>query len=668
MADTNTQSPELKAAVAEFFSALDNGKPMEDLAKILNDNPGILTSKEFMSKSLPDVCKNPENLGLVDLDKTLNLVKQINAMEKEGLIAADDAKAFYGAQNPYTGDTIATYAAKSAVAAYDKSCLDRAPKDNISEQGQTAFAKSAQASADVLNQMKDMGIPMDLPNSEGKTVNDIAKLSRMKDADGNSPIISGKPLDRENSASVRENVSENGDLEVGGESKEAGENNKKPIKVKLGKEALKFNTNAKKAENPEDEKNEGTVEDEDEEKAKHGPHDSTPIKEEDIISYMYREWFLASMSWGINGAVNLACDAVDNLCDDFKKRYKRNEKLRDEEREKNRDDFSKAGKKFLLDGAQEHTSEYREQSNRTDAYWNDLYENLGKNPPKYKVLDMNNPQHKIFVDAINKEYQQDPQACKHKLGSVIKNREEFKKLDSSLERLASEMVALEIMKEQMTSGKIKRGATLTQLIHNMSDKKRKEMFDKKIIKKKEDLLKNVSNLGVYAELKARESGITDPKEIEQYKANSLASLLKVSTNAVVNCKQEFVKCLDKQEYKYANGELSKEAKDAYKAVQKITKIDDIGGKWLEQLSTKVGSVEQMDIKQAAIERSQKSPTEKMSDTLALDKSAHDYASQKHAEREAVFFDYLQNKDVQKTLNNNDKTINQIIGQKKNQRD
>lgn len=661
MADTNTQSPELKAAVAEFFSALDNGKPMEDLAKILNDNPGILTSKEFMSKSLPDVCKNPENLGLVDLDKTLNLVKQINAMEKEGLIAADDAKAFYGAHNPYTGDTIATYAAKNAAAAYDKSCLDRAPEDNISEQGQTAFSKSAQASADVLNQMKDMGIPMDLPNSEGKTVNDIAKLSRMKDADGNSPIISGKPLARENSASVRENIDENGGLEVGGESKEA-------LKVKVGKEALKVNTKGKKAENPEDEKNEATVEDEDEEKAKHGPHDSTPIKEEDIISYMYREWFLASMSWGINGAVNLACDAVDNLCDDFKKRYKRNEKIREEEKDKKRDDFSKAGKKFLLDGAQEHTSKYKEQSNNTDAYWNDLYENLGKNPPKYKVLNPDNPEHKVFLDAINKEYQQDPQACKHKLGSVIKNREEFKKLDSSLERLASEMVALEIMKEQMTSGKIKRGATLTQLIHNMSDKKRKEMFDKKIIKKKEDLLKNVSNLGVYAELKARESGITDPKEIEQYKANSLASLLKVSTNAVVSCKQEFVNCLDKQEYKYANGELSKEAKDAYKAVQKITKIDDIGDKWLEQLSTKVGSVEQMDIQQAAIERSQKSPIEKMSDTLALNKSAHDYASQKHAEREAAFREALGNKNAQKTLNNENKTINQIIGQKKNQRD
>lgn len=661
MADTNTQSPELKAAVAEFFSALDNGKPMKDLAKILNDNPGILTSKEFMSKSLPDVCKNPENLGLVDLDKTLNLVKQINAMEKEGLIAADDAKAFYGAHNPYTGDTIATYAAKNAAAAYDKSCLNRAPKDNISEQGQTAFAKSAQASADVLNQMKDMGIPMDLPNSEGKTVNDIAKLSQMKDADGNSPIISGKPLDRENSASVRENIDENGGLEVGGESKEA-------LKVKVGKEALKVNTKGKKAENPEDEKNEATVEDEDEEKAKHGPYDSTPIKEEDIISYMYREWFLASMSWGINGAVNLACDAVDNLCDDFKKRYRKNEKIREEEKDKKRDDFSKAGKKFLLDGAQEHTSEYREQSNNTDAYWNDLYENLGKNPPKYKVLNPDNPEHKVFLDAINKEYQQDPQACKHKLGSVIKNREEFKKLDSSLERLASEMVALEIMKEQMTSGKIKRGATLTQLIHNMSDKKRKEMFDKKIIKKKEDLLKNVSNLGVYAELKARESGITDPKEIEQYKANSLASLLKVSTNAVVSCKQEFVNCLDKQEYKYANGELSKKAKDAYKAVQKITKIDDIGGKWLEQLSTKVGSVEQMDIQQAAIERSQKSPIEKMSDTLALNKSAHDYASQKHAEREAAFREALGNKNAQKTLNNENKTINQIIGQKKNQRD
>lgn len=661
MADTNTQSPELKAAVAEFFSALDNGKPMEDLAKILNDNPGILTSKEFMSKSLPDVCKNPENLGLVDLDKTLNLVKQINAMEKEGLIAADDAKAFYGAHNPYTGDTIATYAARNAAAAYDKSCLDRAPENNISERGQTAFAKSAQASADVLNQMKDMGIPMDLPNSKGQTIDDIAKFSQMKDADGNSPIISGKPLDRENSASVRENVSENGGLEVGGESKEA-------LKVKVGKEALKVNTKGKKAENPEDEKNEATVEDEDEEKAKHGPHDSTPIKEEDIISYMYREWFLASMSWAINGAVNLACDSVDNLCDDFKKRYKRNEKLREDEKNKKRDDFSKAGKKFLFNGAQEHTSEYREQSNRTDAYWNDLYENLGKNPPKYKVFNPDNPEHKMFLDAINKEYQQDPQACKHKLGSVIKNRKEFKKLDSSLERLASEMVALEIMKEQMTSGKIKRGATLTQLIHNMSDKKRKEMFDKKIIKKKEDLLKNVSNLGVYAELKARESGITDPKEIEQYKANSLASLLKVSTNAVVSCKQEFVNCLDKQEYKYANGELSKEAKDAYKAVQKITKIDDIGGKWLEQLSTKVGSVEQMDIKQAAIERSQKSEIGRMSDTLELHRNALGCASLEHAERKAAFREALGNKNVQKTLNNENKTINQIIGQKKNQRD
>lgn len=660
MADTNTQSPELKAAVAEFFSALDNGKPMEDLAKILNDNPGILTSKEFMSKSLPDVCKNPENLGLVDLDKTLNLVKQINAMEKEGLIAADDAKAFYGAHNPYTGDTIATYAARNAAAAYDKSCLDRSPEQNLSENAQAAFAKSAQDSADILNQMKDMGIPMDLPNSKGQTIDDIAKFSQMKDADGNSPIISGKPLARENSASVRENVSENGDLEVGGESKEAGENNKKPIKVKLGKKALKVNTNAKKAENPEDEKNEGTVEDEDEEKAKHGPHDSTPIKEEDIISYMYREWFLASMSWAINGAVNLACDAVDNLCDDFKKRYKRNEKLRDEEREKNRDDFSKAGKKFLFNGAQEHTSKYKEQSSNTDAYWKDLYENLGKNPPKYKVLNPDNPEHKVFLDAINKEYQQDPQACKLKLGSVIKNREEFKKLDSSLERLASEMVALEIMKEQMTSGKIKRGATLTQLIHNMSDKKRKKMFDKKIIKKKEDLLKNVSNLGVYAELKARESGITDPKEIEQYKANSLASLLKVSTNAVVSCKQEFVNCLDKQEYKYANGELSKEAKDAYKAVQKITKIDDIGGKWLEQLSTKVGSVEQMDIKQAAIERSQKSEIGRMSDTLELHRNALGCASLEHAERKAYFDETLKKEVVRKTLSDKKEPINKII--------
>lgn len=660
MADTNTQSPELKAAVAEFFSALDNGKPMEDLAKILNDNPGILTSKEFMSKSLPDVCKNPENLGLVDLDKTLNLVKQINAMEKEGLIAADDAKAFYGAHNPYTGDTIATYAARNAAAAYDKSCLDRSPEQNLSENAQAAFAKSAQDSADILNQMKDMGIPMDLPNSKGQTIDDIAKFSQMKDADGNSPIISGKPLARENSASVRENVSENGDLEVGGESKEAGENNKKPIKVKLGKKALKVNTNAKKAENPEDEKNEATVEDEDEEKAKHGPHDSTPIKEEDIISYMYREWFLASMSWAINGAVNLACDAVDNLCDDFKKRYKRNEKLREDEKNKKRDDFSKAGKKFLFNGAQEHTSEYREQSNRTDAYWNDLYENLGKNPPKYKVFNPDNPEHKMFLDAINKEYQQDPQACKLKLGSVIKNREEFKKLDSSLERLAAEMVALDIMKEQMTYGKIKRGATLTQLIHNMSDKKRKEMFDKKIIKKKEDLLKNVSNLGVYAELKARESGITDPKEIEQYKANSLASLLKVSTNAVVSCKQEFVNCLDKQEYKYANGELSKEAKDAYKAVQKITKIDDIGGKWLEQLSTKVGSVEQMDIKQAAIERSQKSEIGRMSDTLELHRNALGCASLEHAERKAYFDETLKKEVVRKTLSDKKEPINKII--------
>ena len=661
MADTNTQSPELEAAVAEFFSALDNGKPVEDLAKILNDNPGILTSKEFMSKSLPDVCKNPENLGRVHLDKTLNLVKQINSMEKEGLITTDDAKAFYGAQNPYTGDTIATYVAKSAVAAYDKSCLDRAPEDNLSEQGQTSFANSAQANADILNQMKDMGIPMDLPNSEGKTVDDIAKQSLMKDADGNSPIISGKSLDRKQSGSVRENVDENGGLEVG------GENNKEALKVKVGKEALKVNTKGKKAENPEDEKNEATVEDEEEEKSKSGPHDSTPIKEEDIISYMYREWFLASMSWVLNKTVDLACDSVDNLCDDFKKCYKRNEKLRDEEREKNRDDFSKVGKKFLLDGAQEHTSKYKEQSSNTDAYWKDLYENLGKNPPNYTVFNKDNPEHKIFLDVINREYQQNPQACKLKLESVIKNREEIKKLDFALERLAAEMVALDIMKEQMTYGKVVRKATLTQLIHNMSDKKRKKMFDKKILKKKEDLQKNVANIGVYAELKARENGITDPKEIEQYKANAFATLLEVGASTVATCKQEFIQCLDNKEYKYANGELTKKAKEAYKAVQKVTKIDDIGDKWLEQLSTKIGSAEQIDFRQAAIENSQKSEIDRMSDTLVLNKNAHEYASQKHAEREAAFREALGNKDVQKTLSDKTKAINQIIGQRNTQR-
>lgn len=655
MADTNTQSPELEAAVAEFFSALDNGKPVEDLAKILNDNPGILTSKEFMSKSLPDVCKNLENLGRVNLDKTLNLVKQINSMEKEGLITTDDAKAFYGAQNPYTGDTIATYVAKSAVAAYDKSCLDRAPEDNLSEQGQTSFANSAQANADILNQMKDMGIPMDLPNSKGETVDDIAKQSRMKDADGNSPIISGKSLDRKQSGSVRENVDENGGLVVN------GENNKKALEVNIGKGALKVTPEGKNpAKNPEEGKKEATVEEGEDDKSKSGSNDNTPIKEEDIISYMYREWFLASMSWFLNKTVNLACDSVDNLCDDFKKRYKRNEKLRDEEREKNRDDFSKVGKKFLLDGAQEHTSKYKEQSSNTDAYWKDLYENLGKNPPNYTVFNKDNPEHKVFLDVINKEYQKNPQAYKLELESVIKKREEIKKLDFALERLAAEMVALDIMKEQMTYGKVVRKATLTQLIHNMSDKKRKKMFDKKILKKKEDLLRNVTNIGVYAELKARENGITNPKEIEQYKANAFATLLKVGASTVATCKQEFIQCLDTKEYKYANGELSKEAKDAYKSVQKITKIDDIGGKWLEQLSTKVGSVEQMDIKQAAIERSQKSEIDKMSDTLVLNEKTHDYASQKHAERKAAFREALGDKEVQKTLSDKTKLINLIV--------
>ena len=649
MADTNTQSPELEAAVAEFFSALDNGKPVEDLAKILNDNPGILTSKEFMSKSLPDVCKNLENLGRVNLDKTLNLVKQINSMEKEGLITTDDAKAFYGAQNPYTGDTIATYVAKSAVAAYDKSCLDRAPEDNLSEQGQTSFANSAQANADILNQMKDMGIPMDLPNSKGETVDDIAKQSRMKDADGNSPIISGKSLDREQSGSVRENVDENGGLVVN------GENNKKALEVNFGKKALKVNPEGKEAKNPEDKKDEATVEEGEDDESKSGSNDNTPIKEEDIISYMYREWFLASMSWFLNKTVNLACDSVDNLCDDFKKRYKRNEKLRDEEREKNRDDFSKVGKKFLLDGAQEHTSKYKEQSSNTDAYWKDLYENLGKNPPNYTVFNKDNPEHKVFLDVINKEYQKNPQAYKLELESVIKKREEIKKLDFALERLAAEMVALDIMKEQMTYGKVVRKATLTQLIHNMSDKKRKKMFDKKILKKKEDLQRNVTNIGVYAELKARENGITDPKEIEQYKANAFATLLKVGASTVATCKQEFIQCLDTKEYKYANGELSKEAKDAYKSVQKITKIDDIGGKWLEQLSNKVGD-QKIGLLQEAINASQKSPIGEMSDILVLNRKALDCDSEEHAKRktdfrkrEAAFHEALGDKKVQKTL-------------------
>lgn len=551
-----------KKVVAEFFEALKNDASIEDLAAIINKAPNLLNSEEFIKHTFPPRAKDEKSMGLVSVDKMMTTLQKLKSMEAYGLIDSAQLEAFLSSQNPEDGETFASFVAKQAVAAYDKANIDRAPDPNLPESDQQIFQQNHEKYTDALAKMEELGVPMNQPNAKGETIENIALLSVTRDADGNS-----NPLGRNgksNALHVSVNDEENG-LQVGGQEKA-------PLKVNLKqKEALKVKTE-QKPENKDD-INEATVEDAPEEDKKKGSgYEGSRIREQDIIEYMYNEWFLAALSWTINKSVGLACAGVDALCEKSLKNFNKMQKAKQNQKKQNSEDFAQKGRKILFQSPAQLHNQYEASNNQRRAMWNEISRNLGNPNAQWQQIDMNNPQANSFVEKLKQEYKANPQQLKNKIDSLLKNSDQVQQVNSTIDRLSSTAAAVDFIYEKANKGKIEQ--TL-----DLSDAEVHADLQKRTLKRKIELQENLEKGALYVELRMKKEGITDPKQIEQKKADFTAAYLTSYMERIEDCRQHLSVDLDKnaaQEESNSNKPLSDESKKSYKEFSRLSDMDKLG--------------------------------------------------------------------------------------------
>ena len=626
MADNKEQSLHLKVATNKFFNALKNNASDQELAAIINSEPNLLSSKEFIKKTYPSTPKNKDSAGLVSMDKMMQTIRKVKSLEANGFISHDQVKNFLSGKHPQTGETFATYTAKQAVAAYDKANIDRSPEPNFSEDARNKFSQQQKMYSTYLQEMEELGVPMDLPNKQGKTVQDIAGMGLLKDINHQSPALSGQQPNQENSEALHVNIKENEeDLEVGGEEKEA-------LKVNLeNKKALKVDLKPKPKEKVQEDEEEATVEDAPEDdQSKPGEYKGDPIKERDIIDYMYNEWFIASLDWAVNGTVNHIVSSVDNLCDDFAKKAKTKHA---KDVKDNKDKYNKNGHRVLNEIPKTIHNSYSSNKDEARNMWEDIKNNLGKDPQEWTYLNPNDPKQQRFIETMNREYKENPEACRQKVTNILDTNEQVQNFNNRIHMLAADLAAIELTEENMKRGKVKRTIYGDKPLSKMTDEKIEKDLTKRTAQKSAELVEVINKLSLYAELRMAKDDITDPKIIEQRKTEYIAAWINETTKHANLCKNALSNDLDNENYKYANNSLSKETKTTLNELKKLMKVDEIGTLVMQNNYKKT---ESYDLRDAAKEMYTEAPIEIVCKQYAAEASKTQYSYEDNHKRKEAF--------------------------------
>ena len=543
MAENTQENASIKDAAAEFMKAIENKASNEELKALLDKTPNLLSSEAFAKQVFPKV-GDAKNMGLVPLDKMTDTIKKVKELADDGLVSAEQLEGFMSIKDPRSGENFATFAAKQAVSAYDKANADRSPEPNLSDEGKNVFQQQQELYSSQIEEMKNLGVPMNLPNEKGQTFDSIAKSGKIKNADGNSPALSV-------------NIAENSGLEVGGAEP-------KPLKVEVkDKPALKVNVNAKPKEENEDQ-NEATVEDAPEEdKPKGGGLSPEAVKERDIIDYMYNEWFLASLSWSINKVGDMMYSGVSALCDSYVKKSNKpkNKNIPDKAK-----DFQKAGMSFLKDMPAQMRNQFETSLNGKNNYMSalnkDILDNVGKKPQQWKNLDANVPSQKALIDTINASYQKDPAGFTQQLKDMEKNAASMKNFAVRVYDVSVQQATAQYMLKQMDKKNPKEP--------DINDEKVQKEIAKLAQKNFASNMSGIKAISEHAkyELKLNQ-GITDDAKIKDAEAQAISNYLKGSEMLTAKTLASITNDLKTGDFKSAGKSISQETKDNAKAMEKL---------------------------------------------------------------------------------------------------
>ncbi len=655
-------------AATEFMKAIENKDSDDKLKAILEKNPKLLESKEFAKRVFPKV-GDKKNMGLVKLDKMVETVKRVKGLADNGAIKPEQLSSFLELKQPMTGETFATFTAKQAVAACDKANTERPELPeadrNVFKQHQTTYTAQ-------LEELKTLGVSMEA-DREGLTVEEISKAGNTKDEDGNSPAISGKPLfkgqttekqqSQTEKTELKVNIAANEEgLEVGGEEKEA-------LKVKVAEKPVKVNVQPKKKEEDED-INEATVEDAPEDDKSKNNYQGDKIREQDIIDYMYNEWFLAAASWGLNKLVSKACDGVDYLCDKSDRQMKKAQKEKEEKKQEKVSDFKKNGEYVLGGAVTKLKDDYAASKNQRFAMWKDINDNLGKDPQTWTTFDPTKPKDKKFIEIVNQEYKQNPQACADKVKTTIKNYDKTEKFAASVYGLGVEMAAVEMAYEGMDNGRLTRAAKFKWNLGDLTAADIDKKLSKRAAEKAKEIQETIENANLAIELKSAREGITDKEAIKAKQAEFTAAYLGKLAQQTIDCKTNLANDLEKGNFNYArygkndkmlDSGVSNETIKSYKNMQKLSNLDKLGDAILAKTHKQIVSY---DLKADAKERFSPSALDGINSQFSQTMASNKYSQEQNQSRKEKLSQWkekvLNSNKFEKVMDNSNHVFNQIL--------
>ena len=658
-------------AATEFLNAVENKESDDKLKSILDKNPKLLESKEFAKKVFPKV-GNKKNMGLVNLDKMVETVKRVKGLAENGTIKQEQLNSFLEIKHPMTKETFATFTAKQAVAACDKANTAR---PELPEADRNVFKKHQSDYTSKLEELKNLGVSLEA-DGNGLTIDEISKAGNIKDEDGISPAISGKPLANAQSSAEKQNQLQQTPLQVNVAANEdgleiGGEDKKEALKVKVEEKPVKINVQPKKKTEDED-INEATVEDAPEDDKSKNDFNGDKIKEQDIIDYMYNEWFLAAVSYGLNKVVSKACDGVDYLCDRSNKQMKRLKREKEEKRQDKVGGFKKNGEYLLGEAVTNLKNNYAETKNKKFAMWKDIAANLGKTPQTWTALNPENPKDKKFIDMVNKEYKQNPQACIDKVNTTIKNYDKTEKFAATIYGLGAEMAAVEMAYEGMDNGRLSRAAKFKYNLGDLSAADIDKKLSKKAAEKAREIQETIEAANLAIELKAAREGITDKEAIKTKQAEFTAAYLSTLAKETIDCKTKLSNDLDKGNFNYArygnndkmlDSGVSIETIQSYKSLKKLTNLDKLGDAILAKTHKKIVSY---DLKSDAQERFSASALEGISSQFSQKEAGNKYSKEQNQSRKEKLSQWkekvLNSKNFENVMNNDNHIFIKIMNQ------
>jgi hypothetical protein len=563
-----------KAASDRFLNEVQKSSPnMAVLRDIIEKNPNLLSSREFLIKAFPKRNSKKGELGLEKIDRTMKTLRTIRKMQEEGILSEEAANEFMQSKNPKTGDTLATCVARNAVAACDKANIDRSPKKNLSEKDREVFRQQQQIYHDALVEMQELGVDINAKDNSQCNVYDIAQKAKIKDENGISPALeelsltetAGMAVEKTNSAALQ-NVEENPNtLTVGianeeenkGKSLEVGGENKEKLDVKIAGKPINLNINK-----PEEE-NEATVEEAPEDdQGKAGESHFSPVRERDIIDFMYNEWFLGGLNAILEKIDSVLTSATDKLCEKIKHTTKEKAKQNGHNTQQSNSQNSVRGQQILNNIPVVLHQRFNEQTGRFKDINDDLINNIGKNPPNWKTLDPNNPVDRKIIETATEKYNKNPTEFKQNLQENATRLDKQTAQVSALYKMALDAATVQYMQQQLTDGNTK--------FASLSDAEVQKQIQEMANKNFQAITVGIQAISEHTKLAAEAAGITtDPKKLDTMSAENVKAYIKLLQQQLATAKAKVE--LDVQE-----GNFKSDGKKPYYGseaeVDKLNKI------------------------------------------------------------------------------------------------